>query len=251
MYDYNEGNSYVKIREGIVLADPILAGLTYRRSASAGNGGFEGSGPFTFFFDGSGGDPAITPIASGDLIVVFIGTDGGSSITETEALFNRDQHVSTSEGSAHRAAIFSRVADGSEDHITFQPSSFQGLDLIAVKIQNWSPWSSLGSSENDQNPTAPELQASGKLWLAYFSWDAGTNILINLPSPWNLERHNDMNSASGFSGGCSSVLYSLSSSALSRGPASITCDSINEWVAYMVAFGELPPSTGNYATIVG
>lgn len=233
------------------MPDPTLAGLTYRRSASAGNGGFEGSGPFTFFFDGSAGDPSIAPIDAGDLIVVFIGTDGGSAITETESLFNRDQHVSTGEGTAHRAAIFSRVADGSEDHITFQPSSFQGLDVIAVKIQNWSPWNSVGGSENNENPTAPELQTPGKLWLAYFSWDSGNNILVNLPNDWTLQRHNDMNSAGGFSGGCSSVLYSLSSSALSRGPVSITCDAQNEWVAYMVTFGELPPSTGNYATIVG
>lgn len=241
---------------------PTIASSGVKRSASTGQGGWEGTGPFTLSLTAA--PPAgLGTIIPGALLAVLAMADGNPTLTSPTAGWTKVGQANATGTDATCSALFLKVADGTETQFQVQSSLSEGLGAVFVQLDGWSAYNapSSGAAGSDDTVDPPSVSHPGSgpaLYLMFASWDRERGLdTENIVTRDGFTRRQltIMNTAGGFFGGCSGGLWSKSDQAASLNPAD---DALNlnasggtqyKWTSWMVALSA-PATSRAWATVI-
>jgi hypothetical protein len=199
-----------------------------------------------------------TGISAGDLLLVFVVTDGnptlsGTLTTEYTPILN------TTSGTAVRLAIYAKSASGSEGStvaLTTSASEAACFRSARIAAARWKGGTITAAVEvasatgSSVNPNPPSLNPTNwdvedTLWIAGQGCD-GNRATTGYSSGYSSNQYTT--TVSNAANGCGIALATLESATASQDPGTLTINSADDWVAFTLAIRANPLVTGAFTS---
>ena len=207
----------------------------------------------------SGSDISVTlpsGVTSGDLVVVVVAVDGGSSTSVAFGTLSNGWAKTTNEATSGVAGgVFWKYADGTDAlDIPFTASGSEIFSYVAYRITGAHGTTdpeivNLGSSSTSANPDPPNLSLSGwstedTLWMAASTHDHGQWFVSTWPTNYSSNQYTARNN---LTTGATTAVATRELAASSENPNAFTITASDTWIAWTIAVR--PAAGGGSATV--
>ena len=174
-------------------------------------------------------------IQAGDLLLVFFGTDGDNTITNSQTFTILDQE---SNGTAAFGAVLYKIAAGG-DTLTITTSVSEPSSHIVYRIDGWentfvpelSTVAESATTNPDSTIVTPSWATDDTLYIAFEANDRNRTVSL-YPADYT---GSNLNETGGASGSCAVGVGTRNYNNPSDDPAQWTINASDQWIAWTIA----------------